>query len=95
MFTNVDFNLLPKTFQPAITVAREWFGCRYMWIDSVCIIQDDMDDWERQASLMGSTYAYSKVNIAATCGSNSHNGCFATRDTESARRCMIAAPPGS
>lgn len=44
MFTNADFNLLPKTFQDAITVAREWFGCRYLWIDSVCIIQDDVND---------------------------------------------------
>ena len=43
---------------------------------------------------MGTTYRYSKLNIAAAFGSNAHDGCFATRDTESARRCMIAASPG-
>ena len=37
---------LPKTFQDAITVARQ-MSIRYMWIDSICIIQGDDDDWKR------------------------------------------------
>ena len=31
-------------------------GLRYLWIDSLCIIQDDQQDWEKEASKMGNVY---------------------------------------
>jgi hypothetical protein len=37
---------LPKTFQDAVLMTRR-LGIRYLWIDSLCIIQDDGDDWDR------------------------------------------------
>jgi len=36
---------LSKTFQEAIQITRE-FGCQYLWIDSLCILQDSVQDWE-------------------------------------------------
>lgn len=36
---------LSKTFQDAILVTRQ-FGMRYIWIDSLCIIQDSAKDWQ-------------------------------------------------
>ena len=35
---------LPKSFQDVISVARV-IGIRYLWIGSLCIVQDDHDDW--------------------------------------------------
>ncbi|KAF5870556.1 putative het domain-containing protein [Botrytis fragariae] len=42
---------LPKTFHDAILATR-MLGVRYTWIDSLCIIQDDADDWAKEAPLM-------------------------------------------
>ncbi|KAI1750445.1 heterokaryon incompatibility protein-domain-containing protein [Xylaria castorea] len=56
---------LPPTFKDAIDVAIE-LGIRYLWIDSLCIVQDDPDDWKREASMMGDVYLNSYLTIAAT-----------------------------
>ncbi|PTB52485.1 hypothetical protein M431DRAFT_539240 [Trichoderma harzianum CBS 226.95] len=41
---NIDTKKLPKTFLQAAQLAN-YLGCSYLWIDSLCIIQDDWDDW--------------------------------------------------
>lgn len=53
---------------------------RYLWIDSLCIIQDSPEDWSREASAMKDVYANSTCTIAATWGDNSSTGCFVERD---------------
>ena len=35
---------LPKRFREAILIARDWLGMRYLWIDSMCILQDQLND---------------------------------------------------
>jgi hypothetical protein len=40
----INFGHLSQTFQDAVKLARQ-LGQRYLWIDSLCIIQDDKDDW--------------------------------------------------
>ena len=42
---------LPKTFRDAIETCRQ-LNIRYLWIDSLCIIQDDLGDWIEEASKM-------------------------------------------
>ena len=39
----IAFKMLPKTFQDAVTVTRA-IDIRYLWIDSLCILQDDKKD---------------------------------------------------
>ncbi|KAF3798215.1 hypothetical protein GCG54_00010563 [Colletotrichum gloeosporioides] len=61
---------LPRVFQDAIELCR-CLDVQYLWIDSLCIIQDDTEDWERESSLMGSIYTHSIFTIAAhTAGSD-------------------------
>ena len=43
---------MPKTFRDAIIVARQ-LDLRYLWIDSLCIIQDSADDWSKESAEMG------------------------------------------
>jgi hypothetical protein len=59
----IQFTALPKTFQDAITVAR-YLGIRYMWIDALCIVQDDKLDWHREATRMGNIYQDALCTIA-------------------------------
>ena len=64
---NINFTELTKTFQDAVTITRK-LGLRYLWIDSLCIIQegDGMRDWEEQSQLMEGIFASAYCTIAAT-----------------------------
>jgi hypothetical protein len=66
---------LPKTHQDAIRLTQE-LGIRYIWIDSICIIQDDKEDWEHESASMLSVYANASLTIAASNGNDSHKGLF-------------------
>ena len=61
----IPWESLPKTFQHAIEVTRK-LGIRFLWIDSICIIQDDKRDWEEESSKMASIYQNSYLTICAT-----------------------------
>ncbi|KAI1287169.1 heterokaryon incompatibility protein-domain-containing protein, partial [Xylaria venustula] len=69
---------LPLTFRDAIAVATE-IGIQYIWIDSLCIIQDDPEDWKREAATMGDVYLHSYLTIAATRAANSEAGFLGAR----------------
>jgi hypothetical protein len=69
---------LPRTFRDAITVAR-YFSIRYLWIDSLCIIQDSPDDWARESVRMHEVYANSSFNIAASASDSPDGGLFRSR----------------
>ncbi|KAF2111648.1 heterokaryon incompatibility protein-domain-containing protein [Lophiotrema nucula] len=69
---------LPKTFQDAVSMTRK-LGVRYLWIDSLCIRQDDGPDWERQSATMASIYANAYITIAATGSSDDSKGFLTPR----------------
>ncbi|KAK2609863.1 hypothetical protein N8I77_003340 [Diaporthe amygdali] len=64
---------LPATFRDAIQVSRN-LGFKYIWIDSVCIIQDDHRDWEEQSSQMASVYSNADLVLAAASSSSADEG---------------------
>jgi hypothetical protein len=70
---------ISKTFQDAIIITRE-FGIDYLWIDSLCIVQDDSEDWARESSSMAGVYGSSTLNIAASGASDGSIGCFFRRE---------------
>lgn len=45
-------------------------GTRYIWIDSLCIVQDDAEDWEREAAKMALIFEAAYLTIAATAATN-------------------------
>jgi hypothetical protein len=75
----IPWDSLPRTFQDSILVARH-LGIRYLWIDSLCIVQDDPDDWETQASLMADIYGNAFITIAATTSGGANTGLFPQPD---------------
>ena len=79
MKNNISWDLLSKTFQQAITTTQQ-LGIRFLWIDSLCIIQDDGGDWEEQAALMGAIYEHAYLTISATSGASGADGCYFERD---------------
>jgi hypothetical protein len=70
---------IPKTFQDMVEITKR-LGFRYLWIDCMCILQDDPEDWRKESAMMGKVYANSRLNIAATWAEDSNQGCFRERD---------------
>jgi hypothetical protein len=70
----IAFDRLPKTFRDAVKIAKQ-LGCRYLWIDSMCIIQNCTKDWKQEASLMAEVYGHAYCTLAALSSKNSSEGC--------------------
>ncbi|KAH7032133.1 heterokaryon incompatibility protein-domain-containing protein [Macrophomina phaseolina] len=70
---------IPRTLLEAIDVSR-LLGVRYVWIDSLCIIQDDPEDWRSEAARMAEVYSNSFCNIAATGSRNGSGGLYFQRN---------------
>lgn len=61
----IPISNLPQTFQDMIFICKA-LSLQYVWIDSLCIIQDSELDWERESAKMGAIYKYAYVTIAAS-----------------------------
>lgn len=77
---NVPVAGLPQTFREAI-LASKALRIRYLWIDSLCIVQDDPSDWAYEASQMHMVYSNSHCNISASHGEDSTEGLFRDRNS--------------
>ena len=70
MTHGIDWSWLPRTFQDAMIVTRQ-LGFRYLWIDSLCIIQNYQEDWIKESGAMQNVYANCVLTIAASWGKDS------------------------
>ena len=70
---------LPKTFQDAIQLTR-LLGVQYLWIDALCIVQDDQNDWKRESTAMCSVFENAIFSISAVAASDSHSGMLHERN---------------
>ena len=77
---------LPKTVHDAIVLTRA-MGQRYIWIDRLCIIQDDYENKKAQLDSMASIYARSYFTIVAVDGSDADYGLRGVPGTSSRRSC--------
>jgi hypothetical protein len=68
----------PRSFRDALHVALR-LDIQYVWIDALCIIQDDSNDWRNEAALMGDVYKNATYNIGAL-GVLGHAGLYTARD---------------
>ncbi|ORY18040.1 heterokaryon incompatibility protein-domain-containing protein [Clohesyomyces aquaticus] len=60
----ITLSCLPKTIVDAVRVTRD-LGLRYLWVDSLCIMQDSTDDKTKEIRHMGNIYENAHVTIAA------------------------------
>jgi hypothetical protein len=71
--TVIDSGDLPQNFQDAVDVARG-LEVRYLWIDSICIIQHDNEDWKRESVRMEQVYSNAKCVLAASSAGSTTDG---------------------
>jgi hypothetical protein len=71
----MEIAVMPKTIQDAITVCRN-VGINYLWVDAICIAQDDSSEWEMEASKMHHIYMHARLTIAASGAGDAEGGLF-------------------
>lgn len=81
MEKEICYQSLSKTFQEAVAVTKS-LGVRYLWIDSLCIIQDSIIDWQQEGLKMSHVYSNSYLNIAAAHATDGRGGLFTTRNPD-------------
>jgi hypothetical protein len=69
----IEYDTMPQTFKDAVTVARV-LDIQYMWVDSLCIIQDDAPDWQSESSKMAEIFSNAYLTLAAAYGSSFNDG---------------------
>jgi Heterokaryon incompatibility protein (HET) len=74
----ITMDRLPRTFREAISFTRR-HGVRFIWIDSLCIIQDSYSDWTQEAAAMGRIYSGALFTLISASG-HSDGGCVVARN---------------
>ena len=86
----IGFDNLPPLFTDVFTLAAN-LDIPYVWIDSLCIIQKDADDWAIEAVKMGDYYQRSVFTVACP-GASSSRGLFNKNQQEDSRAPLIQMP---
>ena len=79
----------PRTVQDAVNLVR-LLGLRYLWVDSICIVQDSQADMQDQFPKMGQIYGNALLTIVAADGDDASTGLFNNSNTASrlGRQCV-------
>ena len=81
---------LSPTLRHAILVVRR-LGFQYLWVDSLCIIQQSKQDWDIESGRMANIYQNSVLTIAAPQAQSSMEGILPDR-TDRQRRLKNKRP---
>ncbi|KAH6659131.1 heterokaryon incompatibility protein-domain-containing protein [Truncatella angustata] len=76
----IRWDMLPPLFQDVVRIAKG-LDVPFVWIDSLCIVQDDELDWKIQAPKMGDIYANAFLTVAAASSSSPADGILGERPT--------------
>ena len=88
----IPYDTLPQTIKDAIRVTQE-IGLRYLWVDALCIVQDDYDGKLAQIESMARIYEEAYVTISAQRASSVQDGFLHPRlDPENALHAGFKLP---
>ncbi|KLO97742.1 related to tol protein [Fusarium fujikuroi] len=93
MLKSIDESRLVAAHGDTIALARQ-LGIRYIWIDALCIIQGDKDDWERESKLMAKVYGHATLTITAGRSGDARNSFIANTYKQSAPCCEFPLGDG-
>jgi hypothetical protein len=74
----IKFSDLSRSFQDAVRICRR-LSVRYLWLDTLCILQDSRDDWAQQASKMASVYENAFLTLAFSGARNTEQAILSPR----------------
>lgn len=78
MASGIEVTGLQKSIQDLIEVTRQ-IGLRYLWLDALCIVQDDTDDAKHQFNSIAEFYKQADILISAASASDCGEGFLQSR----------------
>lgn len=84
---------LPATIRDAVTLCAR-LGVRYLWVDSLCIVQDDPASQGEQLRAMGSVYGRAEFTVAALGSGDAGAGIARVKYPGGEGRRVIRLPGG-
>lgn len=90
---HIPLSAVPPTFLDAILLTRK-LGIDYLWIDSLCIIQDDLEDWAREGAQMSVVYQNATLTLSADSAVDSSGGLLKPVGERRFRPAKIIHVPG-
>ncbi|KAF2855932.1 HET-domain-containing protein [Plenodomus tracheiphilus IPT5] len=91
MTTQIDIKVLSRTFQEAVETVHT-LDIRYLRGDSLCIMQDSSEYWQKEASAMKQGYWNAFCCLAATGAQDSTDDLYLTHDPRSLLELITEAP---
>ncbi|VBB71451.1 Putative protein of unknown function [Podospora comata] len=91
--SGIAISSLPKTFKDAVSVTRA-LGIRYLWIDSLCIVQGPQGDFETEAQKMETVFSLAYCVIAASSASGTSSGFLSSRPQRKSVALNLSANSG-
>ncbi|KAH7119189.1 heterokaryon incompatibility protein-domain-containing protein [Dactylonectria macrodidyma] len=77
-FASLDGKDVPQTIADAMSLVKS-LGLAYLWVDALCILEDDPDDLEANIRAMHRVYQAADLTIVAAAGSNADSGLLGLR----------------
>ncbi|KAI0849587.1 hypothetical protein F5Y00DRAFT_261372 [Daldinia vernicosa] len=74
----IPLSLFPLTLRDAILATRQ-LGFRFLWIDALCVVQDDENDRKREAAQMQTIFANATMTLSAHDSQDPTGGLFRPR----------------
>ncbi|KAF2143996.1 uncharacterized protein K452DRAFT_223982, partial [Aplosporella prunicola CBS 121167] len=71
--TEMEDTMIPETIKDSIRLVRK-LGCQFLWVDRLCIVQDDEENKKKHIDAMGSIYSQAYCTIVDAGGSNAGFG---------------------
>ncbi|PTB69136.1 hypothetical protein BBK36DRAFT_1112648, partial [Trichoderma citrinoviride] len=71
--SSISYGSLPKAYQDTVRIAQV-LGIKYVWIDALCIIQDDVEDWEKESQMMAEIFRNSLVTVIPLRAASTDDG---------------------
>ncbi|KAL9610423.1 MAG: hypothetical protein Q9167_004878 [Letrouitia subvulpina] len=90
-FEGIEMSQLPSNFKDPVVLTKKP-GVHYLWIGSLCIIQDSAEDWNHEASMMGEIYSNSYCTLAASSSTSSNDGFLCRRNPKCSYPCVLTYP---
>ncbi|KAM6537132.1 hypothetical protein FALCPG4_003077 [Fusarium falciforme] len=78
----IPFEKLPTLFQEAILATRG-LGIEYIWIEALCIIQDDRRDWGYHVQRIPEIFSHAELTISSLVANSTSDRLFCPRSTRS------------
>jgi hypothetical protein len=72
-FAGFQLNSLSRSYRDAVTITQN-LGFDYLWIDSLCIVQDDVNEWHTESSNMGDIFKNAFCTLFAHCSRGDNEG---------------------